>query len=232
MRKSTFFNLLVWLVLIPGTLFLGTHLPGRWYYLTSTLIVLELLIPFFLAFEGRKPQARELAVLAVMCALAVAARVAIPIPNFKAIYAIIMITGISFGPETGFLVGAVSALSSNFFFSQGSYTPLADDGLRYRRYAGGLSLSEGQAAQKTTCYGACGLVWGAVGGWPDSGYLYGFHGTDHVESEKYSCDLSFRLWGKHHPESQHLCCAVSSGQTHAGEAEPDSGQIWHAGILA
>jgi len=123
MRKSTFFNLLVWLVLIPGTLFLGTHLPGRWYYLTSTLIVLELLIPFFLAFEGRKPQARELAVLAVMCALAVAARVAIPIPNFKAIYAIIMITGISFGPETGFLVGAVSALSSNFFFSQGPYTP-------------------------------------------------------------------------------------------------------------
>jgi energy-coupling factor transport system substrate-specific component len=34
-----------------------------------------------------------------------------------------MIAGIAFGPESGFLVGAVSALSSNFFLSQGPYTP-------------------------------------------------------------------------------------------------------------
>jgi energy-coupling factor transport system substrate-specific component len=58
-----------------------------------------------------------------MCALAVVARVAIPIPSFKAIFAIIMIAGIAFGPESGFLVGAVSALASNFFYTQGPYTP-------------------------------------------------------------------------------------------------------------
>ena len=123
MKKSHIATLLIFLLAIPATLFLGSKLPGRWYYLTSTLIIIELLIPFFLAFEGRKPQARELVVLAVMCALAVAARVAIPIPNFKAIYGIIMIAGIAFGPESGFLVGAVAALSSNFFLSQGPYTP-------------------------------------------------------------------------------------------------------------
>ena len=157
MRKSTFFNLLVWLVLIPGTLFLGTHLPGRWYYLTSTLIVLELLIPFFLAFEGRKPQARELAVLAVMCALAVAARVAIPIPNFKAIYAIIMITGISFGPETGFLVGAVSALSSNFFFSQGPYTPWQMMAYGTGGMLAGFLFQKGRLPRKPLVMGLVGL---------------------------------------------------------------------------
>jgi energy-coupling factor transport system substrate-specific component len=123
MKRKNMITWLIFLGAVPATLLLGSKLPGRWYYLTGTLMILELLIPFFLTFEGRKPQARELVMLAVMCALAVAARVAIPIPNFKAIYGIIMIAGISFGPEYGFLVGAISALSSNFFMGQGPYTP-------------------------------------------------------------------------------------------------------------
>ena len=123
MKKSNIATLLIFLLVVPATLFLGSKMSGKWYYLTSTLIIIELLIPFFMTFEGRKPQARELVVIAVMCALAVAARVAIPIPNFKAIYGIVMIAGIAFGPQSGFLVGAVSALSSNFFLSQGPYTP-------------------------------------------------------------------------------------------------------------
>lgn len=123
MKKSNIAALLVFFLLIPLTLFLGTRLSGRSYYITGTLIIIELMIPFFMAFEGRKPQARELVVIAVMCALAIAGRVAIPIPNFKAIFAIIMLSGIAFGPEAGFMVGAVSALASNFFYGQGPYTP-------------------------------------------------------------------------------------------------------------
>ena len=123
MKKSHIATLLIFLVCIPATLIFGSRLSGRWYYATSTLVVMELLIPFFMAFEGRKPQARELVILAVLCALAVAARVAIPIPGLKAIFGVIMIAGIAFGPESGFLVGAVSALASNFFYSQGPYTP-------------------------------------------------------------------------------------------------------------
>lgn len=123
MKKPTAATLAVFLILIPLTLFLGMRLPGRAYYLTGTLIVVELLLPFLLAFEGRRPQARELVVLAELSALAVAARVAIPIPHFKAIFAVIMLSGIAFGPEAGFLVGAVSALASNFFYGQGPYTP-------------------------------------------------------------------------------------------------------------
>ena len=123
MRKTTIYNLLLILVLIPGTLFLGTRMTGRWYYLTSTLVILETMIPFFLSFETRKPQARELVILAVMCALAVASRVAVPIPNFKPITAIIMLTGVAFGAEAGFLTGAISAFASNFFLSQGPWTP-------------------------------------------------------------------------------------------------------------
>ena len=123
MKRSNFVMLAVFLLLIPATLYLGTQLSGRSYYITGTLIIAELMLPFFLAFEGRKPQARELVLLAVLCALAVVGRVAIPIPNFKAAFAIIMLTGIAFGPEAGFMVGAITAFSSDFFYGQGPFTP-------------------------------------------------------------------------------------------------------------
>ena len=123
MKKSVFASLLIIFLLIPATLFLGTQLTGRMYYLTSTLMIIEMMLPFFLAFETRKPQARELVTLAVLCALAVAARVVIPIPNFRPITAVVMLAGIALGPEAGFMTGAVSAFASNFFFSQGPWTP-------------------------------------------------------------------------------------------------------------
>lgn len=124
MKKSRIISLLVILLLIPVTIWLCSRAGGRVYYLASLLIIIYTMIPFFLMFEHRKPQARELVLLAVMSALAVAARTAfIAIPNFKPITGIIMITGIALGPEAGFLTGAISAFASNFIFGQGPWTP-------------------------------------------------------------------------------------------------------------
>ncbi len=124
MKKTTLLTLLSVFLLIPGTLLLGQLLPGRGYYLTSTLVILWVLIPFFLAFEGRKPQARELVLIAVLCALAVASRAAFAwLPHFKPIFGVIIISGIALGAQAGFLVGAVSAFASNFLFGQGPWTP-------------------------------------------------------------------------------------------------------------
>ena len=124
MKKSTFFSILAIFLLIPLALWLGTRVKGRWYYLISTMIILELMVPFFLRFESRRPQARELVILAVMAALATVSRIVFSFsPFLKTITGIIMITGIAFGPEAGFLTGAVSAFASNFFFSQGPWTP-------------------------------------------------------------------------------------------------------------
>ena len=158
MKKSNIATIMIFLLVVPATLILGSKMPGRWYYLTSTLIIIELLIPFFLQFEGRKPQARELVVLAVMCALAVTARVAIPIPNFKAIYAIIMIAGIAFGPESGFLVGAVSALSSNFFLSQGPYTPWQMMAYGAGGMLAGFLFRKGRLPRKPLAMGVVGFL--------------------------------------------------------------------------
>lgn len=124
MKKSSIATLIMLFLLIPAALYFGDRLPGKGYYLTGTLMTVFALVPFFLSFEHRKPQARELTVIAVLCAIAVASRLAFAwIPNFKPIFAVIMIAGFAFGQESGFLVGAVSAFASNLFFGQGLYTP-------------------------------------------------------------------------------------------------------------
>lgn len=123
MKKSNIAALIVFFLLIPLTLYFGGFLSGRGYYITGTLIIVELMLPFFMAFEGRRPQARELVVIAVLCAIAVIGRVAIPIPHFKAAFAVIMLAGIAFGPETGFMVGAITAFASDFFYGQGAFMP-------------------------------------------------------------------------------------------------------------
>ena len=75
-------------------------------------------------FEGRKPKARELVVIASLCAISVAGRAAFfMLPQFKPVMALTIISGVAFGGETGFLVGAMSMLLSNVLFSQGPWTP-------------------------------------------------------------------------------------------------------------
>ncbi len=113
------------LLLIPLTIFIGVfYLKDRKYYFISLLIILETMIPFVMIFEGRKPQARELIIIAVLCAIGVAGRGAFfMIPQFKPVAALVIISGVAFGGESGFLVGAVTMFVSNMFFGQGPLTP-------------------------------------------------------------------------------------------------------------
>lgn len=122
--KGTVISLIVVLVLIPLTIILIWNFGDRKYYLCSVIIILLSMIPFFAGFEKRKPHAREVVTIAVLCAIAVASRVAfIMLPAFKPIIGIVMIAGMAFGAGTGFLTGAISAFASNFIFGQGPWTP-------------------------------------------------------------------------------------------------------------
>jgi len=113
------------LLLIPFTIFFGVYyLADKKYYFIALLILLETMLPFALVFEGRKPQARELVVIAVLCALGVAGRAAFfMLPEFKPVVALVIVAGVAFGGETGFLVGAMTMLASNVLFGQGPLTP-------------------------------------------------------------------------------------------------------------
>lgn len=124
LAKRTVIAALLILIAIPATIYLSWRFADRQYYITSLLIILYTMIPFFLVFERRKPQARELVVIAVLCVIAVVSRTAfIWAPHFKPMTAIIIITGMAFGAEAGFLTGAVSGFVSNFIFGQGPWTP-------------------------------------------------------------------------------------------------------------
>ena len=113
------------MLLIPLTIYIGFLIFGsRKYYFISLLIILETMMPFCMVFESRKPKARELIVISVLCAIAVGGRAAFfMLPQFKPVVALVIIAGVCFGGETGFLVGAVSGFVSNFFSGQGPWTP-------------------------------------------------------------------------------------------------------------
>ena len=112
-------------VMIPVTIWVGIHFfNDRKYLLISLFIVFYSMIPFFLTFESRRPQAREVLIIAVRTAIAVAVRAAFfMVPSFKPVMAFVIISAVCFGAESGFLVGALSMLVSNMLFGQGPWTP-------------------------------------------------------------------------------------------------------------
>lgn len=115
----------VYLCLIAPTVYFGLNIFGEQAFLAVSLCVIILaMLPFFVSFERSRPPAREIALLAVLTAAAVAARAAFYfLPQIKPIAAIVIITGFALGAQSGFLVGAMSMLLSNIFFGQGPWTP-------------------------------------------------------------------------------------------------------------
>ncbi|MDR1589368.1 MAG: ATP-binding cassette domain-containing protein [Oscillospiraceae bacterium] len=113
------------LLAVPLTIYIGVfYLGDRKYYFIALMIILETMLPFALVFESRKPKARELVIISVLCAIGVAGRGAFfMLPQFKPVTATVIIAGVAFGGETGFLVGAVTMLTSNIMFGQGPWTP-------------------------------------------------------------------------------------------------------------
>lgn len=150
-------SLVIMVLLVPLAVVLFTRLKQSFYLSGLTIIVLTI-VAFFLHFESRKPQARELVLLAVLCALAVASRAAFGfVPHFKPMLAIVMLTGIAFGPEAGFLCGAISGFASNFIFGQGPWTP-------WQMFAYGIG------GMLAGLFALCGILKKSPRAWRDGGW--------------------------------------------------------------
>ncbi len=123
--RRTWFALVLMLLIVPALLYLSVGIfHGKKYMISSLIVVFAAMLPFFMVFEGRKPKAREIMVIAVLAALGVAGRAAFfMVPSFKPVAAFVILTGISFGGEAGFLVGCLIMLISNMFMGQGPWTP-------------------------------------------------------------------------------------------------------------
>lgn len=116
---------IVILVIIPFTVALGIWLfNDRKYNLISMIVAFLSCVPFFIRFERGKSTVRELVVIAVMTAFSIVGRLIFaPVPGFKPVTAMTVISGIALGSEAGFLVGSLTAVVSDFFFGQGPWTP-------------------------------------------------------------------------------------------------------------
>jgi Prenyltransferase and squalene oxidase repeat len=78
----------------------------------------------FAWYERSRPDARIVALVATLAALAALGRIAFAaLPNVKPTTDIVLISGYALGPAPGFVVGALAGLTSNFFFGQGPWTP-------------------------------------------------------------------------------------------------------------
>lgn len=92
--------------------------------LAMLIVVALVLALFFAGYEASRPGLRQIMPTLVLAALAAAGRILFgPIPDFKPVSAIAIIAGATLGRRNGFMVGALAALTSNFFFGQGMWTP-------------------------------------------------------------------------------------------------------------
>ena len=118
-------RILVFVLGIPAAIIAGYFLIGsKQYYIVCAAILIMAFIPFFYSLDRKKLSAREIVTIASLIAVCVASRAAFyALPQVKPVCAIAMIAAISFGPDIGFIIGALSMLLSNFIFGQGFHTP-------------------------------------------------------------------------------------------------------------
>ena len=131
----------------------------------AAVLLLGSLAAFFVGFERNNVSSKEVGVIAVLASLAAVCRVPFaPLPGVQPTTFLVIVSGYVFGARSGFMVGAVAALVSNFFLGQGPWTPFqmlfwgligASAGL-----LGGIRPHAGRAAIVSFS-----IAWGYLFGW-------------------------------------------------------------------
>ena len=152
------------LILVPATLAVCAACDYQQAALLTFVVAVAAIAVFFLSFERSKPALRQIMPTVVLAALAAAGRIIFaPIPDFKPVSAIRIIAGATFGRQSGFMVGALAALISNFFFGQGAWTPWQMYAWGLIGYISGTAAPHGWFDKKPVL-----LIWGFL-----SAMLYG-----------------------------------------------------------
>lgn len=148
--KLTVISLLFLLLLPPAVICLCmTFFDSKSYYAAAVIIIICAIIPFFVFFEKRKIKTGEIVIIAVMTALAVASRSVMAfLPQVKPTCALVVVTAVAFGPNVGFLTGALSMFLSNFILGQGMFTPFQMLGMGLVGFIAGAVFSKKNHSEK------------------------------------------------------------------------------------
>lgn len=122
------------------------------YALVSFVMVVLALLLFLSGFEKKELGTRRLVLVSVLTALSVAGRM---LPLIKPITALTILAAMYLGREAGFLVGAMSAVLSNFIMGQGPWTPFQMFAWGIIGFLAGLLAKPMQRSRLLLyCYGA------------------------------------------------------------------------------
>ena len=152
----------------------------------ACLVVLGIgLAAGFAWYEREQPPARVLALVATLAALAVVGRLAFAaIPNVKPTTDIVLFAGYALGAVPGFMVGAIAALVSNVFLSQGPWTPWQMVGWGVVGLGGAVlaAFLRGREPSRLLLAAICGIAGFAFGAWMD---LYQLTLAAHQDLDSY-----------------------------------------------
>lgn len=169
--------LIVGIILFCAVLAISNFWLQEQYLLLSILLIAVSMAPFLVRYEAKKLEAKEVVLVAMLSAIAAVSRVPFAaLPSIQPTSFVVIMTGVIFGSETGFMVGATAAISSNIFLGQGPWTP-------WQMFAWGLmGLTAGLLKTKSKSLSgrkwsiiALGLIWGFLFGWiMDLSFVFGF----------------------------------------------------------
>lgn len=153
-------------VILPPFLLVYLALSEEAYTAALSCLILGVsLVPFFQSFEHSKPRPRDMVPIAVMSTIAALGRTLFAaIPGFNPVSAVVMIAGMYFGSQAGFLAGALSALASNLFLGQGPWTPWQMYAWGMIGFTAGLMKEKGVFRFRWMMYGF-GFMSGILFGW-------------------------------------------------------------------
>jgi energy-coupling factor transport system substrate-specific component len=165
MKKSHI--VLVFVAVIAGAAFLSPAFDLPWtgllnWGLITAVLALLVCTALFFEFESLATTSKEIALVAMLGTIAAVLRVPFAaVPGVQPCTYLIICSGYVFGPVSGFTVGAITALISNFFLGHGPWT-------LYQMIAWGLAgLSAGLLSRlrlNKALLVVLGIIWG---------YLYG-----------------------------------------------------------
>jgi energy-coupling factor transport system substrate-specific component len=135
--------------------------------LIGIVLVLLSMVPFLWRFERRERQARELVLIAVMAAVGTVSRIpfAALLPGFTPVTFVVIVSGVVFGAEAGWMVGAVTGLVSNFFLGQGPWTPWQMFGWGLAGFTAGWFAHRSPFRRRRLPLVLFGAGWGFLFGW-------------------------------------------------------------------
>lgn len=138
---------------------------GNGYFLISMGVVITAILLLLIRFENRRIEVRELVLIAVLASVAAVGRIPFAsLPSVQPTTFVIMIAGLVFGAESGFMIGAVAALASNMLLGQGPWTPWQMLAWGLVGYSAGLLRN---TTFMSTLWGKIifGVCWGFLFGW-------------------------------------------------------------------